>query len=253
VVADVSEPYARVIDRALEFRREHRYEGAAEMKDDVRKAIAEIQAGTAPTRLAVRGGAAEDSDGREPTTLAMENRRPEAPARRAPTAASETSEASTSAADASAGEASASAVKKPPRRRSFLMWVTLLVFAVIGGRLWLDAHPDQSPSAKPEVAAPSAAPSSEAIPPLPSASTAESPTPTASAASAASVASAAPTPSGATGSTGPLPPLPATPPSPPPAVAHSTAPAHTAPTKAGPANVHKLLPRKRRTTGSPSR
>jgi serine/threonine protein kinase len=42
----VSAPFARVVDRALEFRREDRYEGATAMAADVRRAIAELDAGT---------------------------------------------------------------------------------------------------------------------------------------------------------------------------------------------------------------
>jgi serine/threonine-protein kinase len=41
----VSAPFARVVDRALEFRREDRYGSAAAMADDVRRAIAELDAG----------------------------------------------------------------------------------------------------------------------------------------------------------------------------------------------------------------
>ncbi len=43
IVANVSAPYARVIDRALEFKREDRYEGAAAMRGDVRRALAELE------------------------------------------------------------------------------------------------------------------------------------------------------------------------------------------------------------------
>ena len=43
VTADVSEPFARVIDRALEFDRANRYENAAAMSADVRRALAELQ------------------------------------------------------------------------------------------------------------------------------------------------------------------------------------------------------------------
>jgi serine/threonine protein kinase len=39
---DASLPYARVIDKALQFRREDRYENAAAMQADVRRAIAEL-------------------------------------------------------------------------------------------------------------------------------------------------------------------------------------------------------------------
>jgi hypothetical protein len=42
VAPQVSEPFARVIDRALEFRREDRYASAAEMRADVQKALAEL-------------------------------------------------------------------------------------------------------------------------------------------------------------------------------------------------------------------
>ena len=44
VTPDVSEPYARVIDKALQFRREDRYESAAAMQADVRHALTELPA-----------------------------------------------------------------------------------------------------------------------------------------------------------------------------------------------------------------
>jgi serine/threonine-protein kinase len=47
---DVSAPFARVIDRALQFRREDRYENAAAMQADVRRAIAELSE-AAPARV----------------------------------------------------------------------------------------------------------------------------------------------------------------------------------------------------------
>lgn len=50
---EVSAPFARVIDRALEFRREDRYETATEMLRDVRRAIAELDAGTTATQVAL--------------------------------------------------------------------------------------------------------------------------------------------------------------------------------------------------------
>jgi serine/threonine-protein kinase len=48
----VSEACARVLDRALEFRREDRYETAAAMREDVERAIAEITS-RGPTELAI--------------------------------------------------------------------------------------------------------------------------------------------------------------------------------------------------------
>ncbi len=49
---EVSEACARVLDRALEFRREDRYETASAMRKDVERAIAEIQVRD-PTELAI--------------------------------------------------------------------------------------------------------------------------------------------------------------------------------------------------------
>ena len=46
-------PFARVIDRALEFKREDRYGSAAEMREDVRRAMAEMD-GVARTEIATR-------------------------------------------------------------------------------------------------------------------------------------------------------------------------------------------------------
>jgi serine/threonine protein kinase len=45
VAPDVSEPFARVIDRALAFKREDRHESAAAMRADVERALEEISAG----------------------------------------------------------------------------------------------------------------------------------------------------------------------------------------------------------------
>jgi eukaryotic-like serine/threonine-protein kinase len=42
IAADVSAPFARVIDRALEFKREDRYESAEAMRRDVARALAEL-------------------------------------------------------------------------------------------------------------------------------------------------------------------------------------------------------------------
>jgi serine/threonine-protein kinase len=52
VAPDVSEPYARIIDRALEFKRDDRYESATAMRADVKRALAEISA--APQALSQR-------------------------------------------------------------------------------------------------------------------------------------------------------------------------------------------------------
>ncbi len=44
IAADVSVPFARVIDRALEFKREDRYESAGAMRKDVARALTELDA-----------------------------------------------------------------------------------------------------------------------------------------------------------------------------------------------------------------
>jgi serine/threonine protein kinase len=48
IAPQVSAPYARVIDKALQFRREDRYESAAAMQADVKRAIAELSGAPEP-------------------------------------------------------------------------------------------------------------------------------------------------------------------------------------------------------------
>jgi serine/threonine-protein kinase len=50
IAPDVSAPFARVIDRALEFKREDRYGSAAAMRADVLRAIGELEAPVPPAR-----------------------------------------------------------------------------------------------------------------------------------------------------------------------------------------------------------
>jgi serine/threonine-protein kinase len=51
VVPDVSAPFARVIDRALEFKREDRYGSAGAMRADVLRALGELDAPVPPAKL----------------------------------------------------------------------------------------------------------------------------------------------------------------------------------------------------------
>jgi serine/threonine-protein kinase len=60
VAPEVSEALARVLDRALEFRREDRYESAAAMRADVRSALAVVGPG-APRTTPIGGGSYEPS------------------------------------------------------------------------------------------------------------------------------------------------------------------------------------------------
>jgi serine/threonine protein kinase len=64
---EVSEPFARVIDCALQFRREDRYGNAALMREDVRRAIAEIDRVDSPTLVAVPAVHAPPRPPPEPT------------------------------------------------------------------------------------------------------------------------------------------------------------------------------------------
>jgi serine/threonine-protein kinase len=171
VVRDVSEPYARVVDRALAFRRDDRYPDAEAMQRDLQKALAELDAGVAATQLAVPAPVPQASlwGEREPTTLELSRRdlepRDAAPAR-------------------------------PRRRRSLLPWFAVLLFGGIGVRLWLDARA-ASPSAPSAagVATP-ASPSASVVPRYVDAPNAEPTGPAAAPASPHPAASAtAPSPS----------------------------------------------------------
>jgi serine/threonine-protein kinase len=123
VVPEVSEPFARVIDRALAFRRDDRYGDAAAMQLDVERAMAELEAGTGRTERAVLRGPAGSLDVRgHSTTL-----------------------------EVSRGDLEPTVPRHVPRargRRSILPWITLVAFAAIGGRLALDARAPAAASLK---------------------------------------------------------------------------------------------------------
>jgi serine/threonine protein kinase len=120
IAADVSEPFARVIDRALEFRREDRYETAAAMHKDVRHAIAQLEAGVARTQVAV--GAPSG---------------PPRPPKPNPPRSERTVELSGRDLEVVAPIPEESF--RIPKRRSILPWVALLTFGGIGTKVWFDA------------------------------------------------------------------------------------------------------------------
>jgi len=123
VAPGVSEPFARVIDRALEFRREDRYETAAAMIKDVRLAIKQLEAGMGATQVA------------KPL-------RPPPPAARAAMKQREPSAATIDLSDsdiivARRGEwPQDNESIRIPKNRSVLPWLLLLVVAGIGSKLW---------------------------------------------------------------------------------------------------------------------
>jgi serine/threonine-protein kinase len=122
VAPDVSEPFARVIDKGLQFKREDRYESAAAMREDFRRALAELR------------------------------RRDAAPAPRAPVRSVAPASAQAPARAVAAEptiEISERDLERPPpygmdesiripKRRSILPWLLLLALGGIGGKLWFD-------------------------------------------------------------------------------------------------------------------
>lgn len=143
---DVGKPFARVIDRALEFRRDDRYANAAEMREDVRRAIAEMDDGAARTELAI---APPPAFPHPPSARAKAPSAPPPappPVPREPTM--EVSERDL--------EPSLPVLRTQPRqrrRRSILPWVTLALFAAIGLKLWLDRRAESSSSTAPDESA----------------------------------------------------------------------------------------------------
>jgi serine/threonine-protein kinase len=111
VTPDVSEPYARVIDRALEFRREDRYETAAAMLKDVRRAIAQLEGNPDATELAV------------PASVRSVRRPP----------------AQGDTIDVSEGNVVPSRTDESiriPKRRSVLPWLLLVALFGVGAKVW---------------------------------------------------------------------------------------------------------------------
>ncbi len=122
---EVSEACARIIDRALEFRREDRYESAAAMRADVERAVVELEV-RGPTQLAIPAPPAPSrlpdfaqvSSGDQTTIELREGDLRETPRREAPRAAIEES-------------------VRLPRERSVLPWLALVVAAGVGASFWL--------------------------------------------------------------------------------------------------------------------
>jgi serine/threonine protein kinase len=203
---EVSEPFARVIDRALEFKREDRYPDAAAMRDDVRRALTELD-GNARTLFA--------AEAPSPVPVSIRPALPAAPPlplprpRPSSEPTTEVSEGDIAASPEAAPEQSLPVITSVPhrRKRSLLPWVTLAVLGAIGGRLVWEARTPAASTAA-------------------STSASASPTPT-------------PTPTTATATaTAPTPP-------PPPRAAAAATPHPRPPPKLGPGNVHVLAPKHR--------
>jgi serine/threonine-protein kinase len=216
ITPQASEPFARVIDRALEFRREDRYETALAMRQDVQRAIEALDGGVGPT-----------------TVAALETPAPAgAPDGSAPSAGP-TIELSASDLDVTRPQSDADEESiHIPKRRSIVPWIALLLFGGVGAKLWLDARAARAPVGT-HVESP---PSVSASAPVSSVSPPSSPDDAAMASAASPSASALPT-----APSTPKPQLIAPPPS-------ASASHRAAPSKVGPANLHRL-PRKHATGG----
>ena len=133
---EVSPAFARVIDRALEFRREDRYANAAEMRDDVRRAIVELD-GVARTEIGMSPASSVPPRSAPPPALVSEPPPPlPAPPRVPRESTMEVSEREL--------ETSLPVLPTAPRRRrrSILPWLTLFVFVGIGLGLWVGSRYD---------------------------------------------------------------------------------------------------------------
>jgi eukaryotic-like serine/threonine-protein kinase len=128
VAPDVSAPFAGVIDRALEFRREDRYESAAAMRADVCAAIGKLDAGVEATQVALQSAGVLAStrvtaiDPRagayEPTQSSVAPPLP--PARPRP------------------ARGKLSGVCAAPRARSLLGLLAVFLTGSVGAKLWFD-------------------------------------------------------------------------------------------------------------------
>lgn len=117
VAADVSEPFARVVDRGLEFRREDRYENAEAMRQDVERAIHELDlSSSAPTRVL------------SPSEVAV-------------IAGPPTIEISSGDLEPSRGHRRSMGSRG---RRAVLLGMMLLLFGGLGAKLWFDARSSRS-------------------------------------------------------------------------------------------------------------
>jgi serine/threonine-protein kinase len=130
VAPDVSEPFARVIDRALQFRREDRFESAGAMQADVRQALAEL---TAP---------------QEPAAVSRPAPAPPPPPKPQPPVKS--SEPTIELSEGDIVRPPAYGLDESiriPKRRSILPWLVLLVLVLVGAGGWFYAHREASESA----------------------------------------------------------------------------------------------------------
>ena len=194
---DVAPSFARVIDRALEFKREDRYTTAEAMQDDVRRALGEMD-GVARTELAVPVSQARPpAKSRAPRSGPPKPRSdPPPPLVPMPPLPSPPPLPREATMEISERDLEPSLPVLPTerrkRRRSVLPWITVVLFVGIAGKLWMDARDDGEQSAAGAasgVTSASAEPSAT-VPSSPQAPAASSASTSASSTAAATVHSA---------------------------------------------------------------
>jgi serine/threonine-protein kinase len=122
IAPDVGAPFARVIDRALEFKREDRYESASAMRKDVQRALKELDAG--PRTRPVQA----------PSLPPPTRRRPKEPDRKAAEPTIEISSRDLERPPAYGLDESI----RIPKTGSVLPWLGLLLIGGAGVALWHD-------------------------------------------------------------------------------------------------------------------
>ncbi len=131
VSANVSEPFARVIDRALQFRRQDRYASAATMSQDVRRALSELDAAKTGK---LPGGLPADAP-------------PGAPLSEATVELGDT--------DIVRSQYGLDESVRIPKRRSMVPWIALLLLGgvgAVGTKIWLDRRSAVNVAPTPPVA-----------------------------------------------------------------------------------------------------
>jgi serine/threonine protein kinase len=137
IASEASEPFARIVDRALQFRREDRYESAAVMRADVRRALAELDPAMSATQL--EDSAFTSSSSSSDLTVSV-RRDDEQAAQPLPQFELESFAELPSAAETVRTEESRARSIPPPRHRSILPWLALVVFGGVGAELWFGSR-----------------------------------------------------------------------------------------------------------------
>jgi serine/threonine protein kinase len=134
---EASEAFARIVDRALQFKREDRYESAAAMRADVRRALAELDPAMSATQL--EDSAFTSASSSSDLTLSLKPEDEQA-AQPLPQFELESLAELPSAAETARADESRAPSVRLSRHRSILPWLALVVFAGVGAELWFGSR-----------------------------------------------------------------------------------------------------------------